>query len=34
MARDDAFVLVIPDDAAEGLAPVGDAVKFIDEKKG
>ena len=34
MALDEAFDIEIPDEAAEGIATVGDAVKFIEEKKG
>ena len=34
MALEEAFDIEIPDDAAEGIATVGDAVKFIEEKKG
>ena len=31
---EEAFDIEIPDEAAEGIATVGDAVKFIEEKKG
>ena len=34
MALEEAFDIEIPDAAAEGIATVGDAVKFIEEKKG
>ena len=34
MAHEEAFDIEIPDEAAEGIATVGDAVKFIEEKKG
>ena len=34
MALDEAVDIEIPDEAAEGIATVGDAVKFIEEKKG
>ena len=34
MALEEAFDIEIPDEAAEGIAAVGDAVKFIEEKKG
>ena len=34
MALEEAFDMEIPDEAAEGIATVGDAVKFIEEKKG
>ena len=34
MALEEAFDIEIPDEAAEGLATVGDAVKFIEENKG
>ena len=34
MALEEAFDIEIPDEAAEGIATVGDAVKFIKEKKG
>ncbi len=34
MALEEAFDIEIPDEAAEGIATVGDAVKFIEEKKG
>jgi len=34
MAREEAFVIVILVEVAEGIATVGDAVKFIEEKKG
>jgi len=34
MALEEAFDIEIPDKAAEGIATVGDAVKFIEEKKG
>ena len=34
MALEEAFDIEIPDEAAEGIASVGDAVKFIEEKKG
>ena len=34
MAVEEAFDIEIPDEAAEGIATVGDAVKFIEEKKG
>ena len=34
MAREEAFDIEIPDEAAEGIATVGDAVKFIEDKKG
>ena len=33
MALEEAFDIEIPDEAAEGIATVGDAVKFIEEKK-
>ena len=33
MAFEEAFDIEIPDEAAEGIATVGDAVKFIEEKK-
>jgi len=33
-AHEEAFDIEIPDEAAEGIATVGDAVKFIEEKKG
>ncbi len=33
MALEEAFDIEIPDEAAEGIATVGDAVKFIQEKK-
>jgi len=32
MALEEAFDIEIPDEAAEGIATVGDAVKFIEEK--
>ena len=32
MAFEEEFDIEIPDDAAEHIQPVGDAVKFIDEK--
>ena len=34
MALEEAFDIEIPDEAAEGIETVGDAVKFIEEKKG
>ena len=34
MALEEAFDIEIPDEAAEGIATVADAVKFIEEKKG
>ena len=34
MALEEAFNIEIPDEAAEGIATVGDAVKFIEEKQG
>ena len=34
MALEEAFDIEMPDEAAEGIATVGDAVKFIEEKKG
>ena len=34
MALEAAFDIEIPDEAAEGIATVGDAVKFIEEKQG
>ena len=34
MALEEAIDIEIPDEAAEGIATVGDAVKFIEEKKG
>jgi len=34
MALEEAFDIEIPDEAAEEIATVGDAVKFIEEKKG
>ena len=34
MALEEEFEIEIPDEAAEGIATVGDAVKFIEEKKG
>ena len=34
MALEEAFDIEIPDAAAEGIATVGAAVKFIEEKKG
>ena len=33
MALEEAFEIEIPDEAAEGIATVGDAVKYIEEKK-
>ena len=33
MALEEAFDIEIPDEAAEGIATVGDAVKYIEEKK-
>ena len=33
MALEEAFNIEIPDEAAEGIATVGDAVKYIDEKQ-
>ncbi len=33
MALEEAFDIEIPDEAAEGIATVGDAVKYIDEKQ-
>ena len=33
MALEEAFDIEIPDEAAEGIATVGDALKFIEEKK-
>ena len=34
MVLEEAFDIEIPDEAAEGIATVGDAVKFIEDKKG
>ena len=34
MALEEEFDIEIPDEAAEGIATVGDAVKFIEEKQG
>ena len=34
MALEEAFDIEIPDEAAESIATVGDAVKFIEEKQG
>jgi len=34
MALEEAFDIEIPDEAAESITTVGDAVKFIEEKKG
>ena len=34
MALEEAYQIENPDEAAEGIATVGDAVKFIEEKKG
>ena len=34
MALEEAFDIEIPDEAAEGIATVSDAVKFIEEKQG
>tara|TARA_B100000945_G_scaffold71262_1_gene54248 strand:+ start:1038 stop:1280 length:243 start_codon:yes stop_codon:yes gene_type:complete len=34
MALEEAFDIEIPDEAAEGIATVADAVNFIEEKKG
>jgi len=34
MALEEEFDIEIPDEAAEGITTVGDAVKFIEEKKG
>ena len=34
MALEESFDIEIPDEASEGIATVGDAVKFIEEKKG
>ena len=34
MALEEAFDIESPDEAAEGIATVGDAVKVIEEKKG
>ncbi len=34
MALEEEFDIEIPDEAAEGIATVEDAVKFIEEKKG
>jgi acyl carrier protein len=34
MALEEAFEIEIPDEAAEGIATVQDAVNFINEKKG
>ncbi len=34
MALEEAFDIEIPDEAAEGISTVADAVKFIEEKKG
>tara|TARA_Y100001970_G_scaffold294301_1_gene450128 strand:- start:32186 stop:32425 length:240 start_codon:yes stop_codon:yes gene_type:complete len=34
MALEEAFDIEIPDEAAEGITTVGDAVKYIEEKKG
>ena len=34
MALEEAFEIEIPEEAAEGIATVGDAVKFIEDKKG
>ena len=33
MALEEAFDIEIPDEAAEGIATVGDAVKFIQDKQ-
>ncbi len=33
MALEEAFNIEIPDEAAEGIATVGDAVKYIEEKQ-
>jgi acyl carrier protein len=33
MALEEAFDIEIPDEAAEGIATVGDAVKYIHEKQ-
>ena len=33
MALEEAFDIEIPDEAAEGIATVGDAVKYIEDKK-
>jgi acyl carrier protein len=33
MALEESFDIEIPDDAAEGIATVGDAVKYIQEKQ-
>ena len=33
MALEEAFDIEIPDEAAEGIATVGDAVKYIEEKQ-
>ncbi len=33
MALEEAFDIEIPDEAAEGITTVGDAVKYIEEKK-
>ena len=33
MALEEAFDIEIPDEAAEGIATVGDAVKFIEDKR-
>ena len=34
MALEEEFNIEIPDEAAEGITTVGDAVKFIEEKQG
>ncbi len=34
MALEEKFEIEIPDEAAEGILTVGDAVKFIEEQKG
>ncbi len=33
MALEEAFDIEIPDEAAEGIATVGDAIKYIEEKQ-
>ena len=33
MALEEAFDIEIPDEAAEGIATVGDAVKYIEDKQ-
>ena len=34
MALEEAFDIEIPDEAAEGISTVGDAVKYIEDKQG